>query len=63
MLDSRLIGMRTFSIFKISFFLNNFRVLVMADGEILEFDEPNLLIQNTNSHFYHLASQEFSDKE
>ncbi|OAD58395.1 Multidrug resistance-associated protein 7 [Eufriesea mexicana] len=39
------------------------RILVMEDGEILEFDEPNLLIQNTNSHFYHLASEEFSDKE
>lgn len=39
------------------------RVLVMGDGEVLEFDEPNLLLQNTNSHFYDLASQEFSDKE
>lgn len=40
-----------------------FRVLVMGDGEVLEFEEPNLLIQNVNSHFYHLVSQEFSDKE
>ncbi|XP_076672465.1 ATP-binding cassette sub-family C member 10 isoform X2 [Andrena cerasifolii] len=39
------------------------RVLVMGDGEVLEFDEPNLLIQNVDSHFYQLASQEFSDKE
>lgn len=39
------------------------RVLVMGDGEILEFDEPNLLIQNADSYFYHLASQEFSDHE
>ncbi|XP_054002835.1 ATP-binding cassette sub-family C member 10 [Hylaeus anthracinus] len=39
------------------------RVLVMGEGEVLEFDEPNLLIQNVDSHFYHLASQEFSDKE
>ncbi|XP_071865552.1 ATP-binding cassette sub-family C member 10 [Bombus fervidus] len=39
------------------------RVLVMGDGEVLEFEEPNLLIQNVNSHFYHLVSQEFSDKE
>ncbi|EFN60726.1 Multidrug resistance-associated protein 7 [Camponotus floridanus] len=39
------------------------RVLVMGDGEVLEFDEPNLLIQNADSHFYHLASQEFSDQE
>lgn len=40
-----------------------FRVLVMGDGEILEFDEPNLLIQNADSYFYSLANQEFSDKE
>ncbi|XP_029175572.1 multidrug resistance-associated protein 7 [Nylanderia fulva] len=39
------------------------RVLVMGDGEVLEFDEPNLLIQNADSYFYHLASQEFSDPE
>lgn len=40
-----------------------FRVLVMGDGEILEFDEPNLLIHNADSYFYQLASQEFSNKE
>ncbi|CAL7934283.1 unnamed protein product [Xylocopa violacea] len=39
------------------------RVIVMGDGELLEFDEPNLLIQNVDSHFYQLVSQEFSDKE
>ncbi|XP_011138357.1 multidrug resistance-associated protein 7 isoform X2 [Harpegnathos saltator] len=39
------------------------RVLVMGDGQVLEFDEPNLLIQNADSYFYHLASQEFSDQE
>ncbi|XP_011176315.1 multidrug resistance-associated protein 7 [Solenopsis invicta] len=39
------------------------RVLVMGDGEVLEFDEPNLLIQNADSYFYQLASQEFSDQE
>ncbi|KAI4498656.1 hypothetical protein M0802_006362 [Mischocyttarus mexicanus] len=39
------------------------RVLVMGDGEVLEFDEPNLLIQNSDSYFYNLANQEFSDKE
>ncbi|XP_017878786.1 multidrug resistance-associated protein 7 [Ceratina calcarata] len=39
------------------------RVLVLDDGEVIEFDEPNLLIQNVDSHFYQLASQEFSDKE
>ena len=41
----------------------NFRVLVLGDGEVLEFDEPNLLIENIDSHFYHLINQEFSDKE
>ncbi|XP_029032393.1 ATP-binding cassette sub-family C member 10 [Osmia bicornis bicornis] len=39
------------------------RILVMGDGEVLEFDEPNLLIQNANSYFYQLANQEFSNKE
>ncbi|XP_076649544.1 ATP-binding cassette sub-family C member 10 isoform X2 [Halictus rubicundus] len=39
------------------------RVLVMGEGEVLEFDEPNLLIQNVNSHFYHLASQELSNRD
>ncbi|XP_070518623.1 ATP-binding cassette sub-family C member 10 isoform X2 [Cardiocondyla obscurior] len=39
------------------------RVLVMGDGEVLEFDEPDLLIRNTDSHFYQLANQEFSDQE
>ncbi|XP_043508427.1 ATP-binding cassette sub-family C member 10 [Frieseomelitta varia] len=39
------------------------RVLVLGDGEVLEFDEPNLLIENIDSHFYHLINQEFSDKE
>ncbi|KYM96883.1 PREDICTED: multidrug resistance-associated protein 7 [Cyphomyrmex costatus] len=39
------------------------RVLVMGDGEVLEFDEPNLLIQNADSYFYQLANQEFSDQE
>ncbi|XP_043489860.1 ATP-binding cassette sub-family C member 10 [Polistes fuscatus] len=39
------------------------RVLVMGDGEVLEFDEPNILIQNSDSYFYNLANQEFSDKE
>ncbi|KAG5326417.1 MRP7 protein, partial [Pseudoatta argentina] len=39
------------------------RVLVIGDGEVLEFHEPNLLIQNTDSYFYQLANQEFSDQE
>ncbi|XP_044008333.1 ATP-binding cassette sub-family C member 10 isoform X2 [Aphidius gifuensis] len=39
------------------------RVLVMGDGEVLEFDEPNNLLENSDSHFYNLSSQEFSDRE
>ncbi|XP_012285682.1 multidrug resistance-associated protein 7 [Orussus abietinus] len=39
------------------------RVMVMGDGEVLEFDEPNLLLQNIESHFFHMASQEFSEEE
>nr|XP_012137463.1 PREDICTED: multidrug resistance-associated protein 7 isoform X2 [Megachile rotundata] len=39
------------------------RILVMGDGEVLEFDEPNLLIQNTDSYFYQLACQEFTNTE
>lgn len=35
----------------------------MGDGEVLEFDEPNNLLENSDSHFYNLASQEFSDRE
>jgi ABC-type multidrug transport system fused ATPase/permease subunit len=35
-----------------------FRVLVMGDGEILEFDCPDILLQNKESHFYKLAHQE-----
>lgn len=35
----------------------------MGEGEVLEFDEPNLLIQNADSYFYQLANQEFSDQE
>ncbi|XP_046472173.1 ATP-binding cassette sub-family C member 10 isoform X1 [Neodiprion pinetum] len=39
------------------------RVLVMGDGEVLEFDEPDILMQDSTSYFYQLASQEFSEKE
>ncbi|GFG31607.1 hypothetical protein Cfor_03186 [Coptotermes formosanus] len=35
-----------------------FRVLVMGDGEILEFDSPDKLLKNKESHFYKLAHQE-----
>jgi ABC-type multidrug transport system fused ATPase/permease subunit len=36
-----------------------FRVLVMGDGEVLEFDCPEVLLQNKESHFYKLAQQDF----
>ncbi|XP_034950577.1 multidrug resistance-associated protein 7 [Chelonus insularis] len=39
------------------------RVLVMGDGKILEFDDPNALLKKELSHFHNLASQEFSDYE
>uniref|UniRef100_A0A0C9Q1X6 ABC-type xenobiotic transporter n=1 Tax=Fopius arisanus TaxID=64838 RepID=A0A0C9Q1X6_9HYME len=39
------------------------RVLVMGDGQVLEFDEPNVLIEDENSYFYALASQEFADDD
>ena len=35
----------------------------MGDGEVLEYEEPSLLIDNTDSYFYQLANQEFTDKE
>lgn len=35
----------------------------MGDGEVLEFDEPNILIENPNSNFYNLANQEFSEQD
>lgn len=34
------------------------RILVMGDGEILEFDCPEKLLKNKESHFYNLAHQE-----
>jgi ATP-binding cassette subfamily C (CFTR/MRP) protein 10 len=34
------------------------RVLVMGNGEILEFDCPDTLLKNKESHFYKLAHQE-----
>ncbi|XP_015120641.1 multidrug resistance-associated protein 7 [Diachasma alloeum] len=39
------------------------RVLVMGDGQVLEFDEPNVLIEDEDSYFYALASQEFADQD
>lgn len=35
----------------------------MEDGKVQEFEEPNILIDDVNSYFYKLASQEFSDHE
>lgn len=58
--------MLVYDLLKINMFnmlLFSLRVLVMGDGEVLEFEEPNLLIQNIDSYFYHLVSQEFSDNE
>jgi ABC-type multidrug transport system fused ATPase/permease subunit len=31
----------------------------MGDGEVLEFDHPEVLLENKESHFYKLAHQEF----
>jgi len=39
-------------------FTFHFRVLVMGDGEILEFDCPDTLLKNKESHFYKLAHKE-----
>uniref|UniRef100_A0A1B6CRI6 ABC-type xenobiotic transporter n=1 Tax=Clastoptera arizonana TaxID=38151 RepID=A0A1B6CRI6_9HEMI len=35
------------------------RVLVMADGEVLEFDSPQILMQDRESHFYKLVHQDY----
>ncbi|XP_021924384.1 multidrug resistance-associated protein 7 isoform X3 [Zootermopsis nevadensis] len=35
------------------------RVLVMGDGEVLEFDCPDVLLQNKESYFYKLAHKDF----
>lgn len=34
------------------------RVLVMGDGQVLEFDVPGELLADTSSHFYKLVNQE-----
>ncbi|XP_045480272.1 ATP-binding cassette sub-family C member 10 [Harmonia axyridis] len=34
------------------------RVLVMGDGKILEFDTPDSLLADTNSHFYQMVNHE-----
>ncbi|GLV33119.1 uncharacterized protein CBL_10466 [Carabus blaptoides fortunei] len=34
------------------------RVLVLADGQIMEFDNPSVLLDNPESHFFQLVNQE-----
>lgn len=34
------------------------RVLVMGDGQVLEFDSPNELLSDPDSHFYKLANNQ-----
>lgn len=34
------------------------RVLVMGDGQVLEFDNPNDLLADPQSHFYQLVNQD-----
>lgn len=31
----------------------------MGNGEVLEFDTPDNLLEDKNSHFYHLVHKEF----
>lgn len=38
--------------------LDSDRVLVMGDGRILEFDTPDSLLADTNSHFYQMVNHE-----
>ncbi|XP_057325310.1 ATP-binding cassette sub-family C member 10 [Microplitis mediator] len=39
------------------------RVLVMEAGQVQEFDEPNVLLDDVHSYFYKLANQEFTENE
>lgn len=34
------------------------RIMVMGDGQLLEFDTPDNLLSDTSSHFYRLANQD-----
>lgn len=34
------------------------RIMVMGDGQLLEFDTPENLLDNPDSHFYQLSNQE-----
>lgn len=38
--------------------LDSDRVLVMNDGEIVEFDSPHNLLAETSSYFYQLVNQQ-----
>jgi len=35
------------------------RILVMDNGKVVEFEAPNLLLEDKNSYFYNLVQQEF----
>ncbi len=35
----------------------SFRVMVLEDGQIKEFDRPQVLLDNTSSRLYHLANE------
>lgn len=34
------------------------RIMVMGDGQLLEFDAPDKLLSDPSSHFYRLANQD-----
>jgi len=35
------------------------RILVMDNGKVVEFESPNVLLQDKKSYFYNLVQQEF----
>lgn len=35
----------------------------MEAGQVQEFDEPNVLLDDVHSYFYKLANQEFTENE
>lgn len=40
---------------RINTILNSDRVLVMSEGTVAEFDQPNILLQQKHSQFYQLV--------
>ena len=40
---------------RINTVLNSDRVLVMSEGSVAEFDQPNILLQQKHSQFYQLV--------